>query len=208
MRALFCAVPFDRCGVAVETLVSGNARIASAYRSEDEASGDDRFSSGRRGRVFMASVRCRSAGQHASYLYKQLSDYKSGRRKNAIMNGIAATLSEPDMRNLAAYFSAQKAAGGGAKDTELIAMGQKLYRGGVSSIGVPACAGCHAPDGAGIPAQYPRIAGQHPEYTRAQLQYFRSAERDNDPNQMMRAITHRLTDKEVAALAEYIAGLR
>jgi cytochrome c553 len=150
----------------------------------------------------------RIAGQHASYIYKQLSDYKSGRRKNAIMNGIAATLSEGDMRNLAAYFSAQKAAGGGAKDTELIAIGQKLYRGGVSGIGVPACAGCHSPDGAGIPAQYPRLSGQHPEYTRGQLESFRRGERDNDPNAMMRVITQRLSDKELAALAEYIAGLR
>jgi cytochrome c553 len=150
----------------------------------------------------------RIAGQHASYIYKQLSDYKSGRRKNAIMNGMAATLSEADMRNLAAYYSAQKAAGGGAQDTELIALGQKLYRGGMISIGVPACTGCHAPDGSGIPAQYPRLGGQHREYTKAQLESFRSGERSNDPNAMMRAITHRLTDEEMAALAEYIAGLR
>lgn len=148
------------------------------------------------------------AGQHARYLYKQLSDYKAGRRKNAVMAGMVATLSDDDMRNLAAYFAAQKPRPGAAKDRELVAAGQKLYRGGDSAIGIPACSACHSPNGAGIPAQYPRLAGQHGEYTISQLQHFRSGERDNDANSMMRIITARLSDKEIAALAEYVSGLR
>jgi cytochrome c553 len=148
------------------------------------------------------------AGQHSSYLYKQLSDYKAGRRKNAVMNAMVANLSDDDLHNLAAYFAAQKSKPGTAKDRALVSVGQRLYRGGVSDTGVPACSGCHSPDGAGVPAQYPRLAGQHPDYTLAQLQYFRSGERDNDPNAMMRTIAGRLTDKDMAALANYISGLR
>jgi cytochrome c553 len=148
------------------------------------------------------------AGQHASYLYKQLSDYKAGRRKNAVMNSMVAALSDDDLRNLAAYFAAQNLKPGVATDASLVAAGQKLYRGGDSETGVPACSGCHSPDGAGIPAQYPRLAGQHGEYTNSQLQYFRSGERANDPNAMMRTIASRLNDKAIAALADYISGLR
>ena len=147
------------------------------------------------------------AGQHASYLYKQLADYKAGRRKNAVMNGMVATLSDDDLHNLAAYFAAQKPKEGAAKDRELVALGQKLYRGGNLANGVPACAACHSPDGAGIPIQYPRLSGQHEDYTTAQLQSFRNGERANDPNGMMRTIASRMSDKEIAALADYISGL-
>jgi cytochrome c553 len=148
------------------------------------------------------------AGQHASYLYKQLSDYKSGLRKNAVMNSMVAALSDDDLRNLAAFFAAQKLKPGVATDASLVAAGEKLYRGGDSETGVPACSGCHSPDGAGIPAQYPRLGGQHGAYTNTQLQYFRSGERANDPNAMMRTIASRLNDKAMAALADYISGLR
>jgi cytochrome c553 len=148
------------------------------------------------------------AGQHARYLYKQLSDYKAGRRKNSVMGGMVATLSDDDMRNLAAYFATQRPRPGAAQDRELVAAGQKLYRGGDSATGVPACSACHSPNGAGIPVQYPRLAGQQGEYTVSQLQHFRSGERVNDANAMMRTIAARLSDKEIAALAEYISGLR
>jgi cytochrome c553 len=123
------------------------------------------------------------------------------------MNGMVATLSDDDVRNLAAYFSAQKPKPGAAKDRALVALGQKLYRGGDLSSGMPACAACHSPDGAGIPIQYPRLSGQHNDYTSAQLQSFRSGERANDPNSMMRGIASRMSDKQIAALAEYISGL-
>jgi len=148
------------------------------------------------------------AGQHSSYIYKQLSDYKAGRRKNAVMSGMVSNLSDSDMRNLAAYFAAQKPQPGTAQDRMLAAIGQKLYRGGVSDSGVPACSGCHSPNGAGIPTQFPRLAGQHRDYTSAQLQSFRSGERDNDANAMMRTIAGRLSDKEITALSDYISGLR
>ena len=147
------------------------------------------------------------AGQHADYLYKQLRDYKAGRRKNPVMTAMVANLSDDDMRNLAAYFSAQKPTGGTAKDRDLVLLGQKLYRGGNSTNGTPACAACHSPDGAGIPIQYPRLAGQHNDYTVAQLQSFRSGERANDPNSMMRTIAGRMSDKDMAAVAEYVSGL-
>ena len=148
------------------------------------------------------------AGQHPGYLYKQLTDFKAGRRKNAVMSAILANLSNDDLRALATYFAAQKPMAGTAKDRGLVAVGQRLYRGGNSETGVPACSGCHSPDGAGIPAQYPRLAGQHSDYTLAQLQSFRSGDRDNDPNAMMRMIASRLNDKDMAAVAQYITGLR
>jgi cytochrome c553 len=107
------------------------------------------------------------------------------------MSGMVAALSDDDLRNLAAYFAAQKVKPDVAKDRSLVTAGQRLYRGGDSETGVPACSGCHSPDGAGIPAQYPRLAGQHGEYTNSQLQYFRSGERANDPNAMMRTIASR-----------------
>ena len=150
----------------------------------------------------------RLAGQHPEYLFKQLNEFKSGRRNNAVMTGMVAGLSEDDMRNLAAYYSAQKPAETAAKDKDLVAQGRKLFRGGNLASSVMACAGCHSPNGAGIPSQYPRLAGQHPEYIVAQLKSFRAGERANDSNNMMRKVAARLTDVEIAAVAEYLSGLR
>jgi cytochrome c553 len=147
------------------------------------------------------------AGQHPEYLLKQLIEFKSGTRSNAIMTGMVANLSADDMRNLAAYYSSQTPKQMGAKDKNLVAQGRQLYRGGNPSNGIAACAGCHSPNGAGIPAQYPRLASQHADYVAAQLKAFRAGERANDPNQMMRATAVKLTDREIAALAEYISGL-
>ncbi len=148
------------------------------------------------------------AGQHPRYLYKQLTDFKAGRRKNAVMSAMVVNLSDDDLRNLAAYFAAQKPTPGTAKDRALVVAGQRLYRGGNSGTGVPACSGCHSPNGAGVPAQYPRLAGQHGDYTVSQLQSFRSGDRDNDPNAVMRMIAGRLSDKDMAAVAQYTSGLR
>jgi cytochrome c553 len=147
------------------------------------------------------------AGQHPEYLLKQLTEFKSGARNNPVMAGMVANLSLDDMRNLAAYYSAQIPKQMGAKDKDLVAQGRKLYRGGNPSNSVAACAGCHSPNGTGIPAQYPRLASQHADYVAAQLKAFRAGDRANDPNQMMRATAAKLTDKEIAALAEYITGL-
>ncbi|WP_374336686.1 cytochrome c [Methyloversatilis sp.] len=154
------------------------------------------------------------AGQHPEYLYKQLMNFKGkdgkpAERDNGIMAGMVAGLSDQDMRNLAAYYSAQKPSGGQAKGSrESIELGQKLWRGGDQSKGLPACAGCHGPAGAGLPAQYPRIAGQHADYTEAQLKTFRVGERANDPAKMMRMIAVKMTDAEIKAVADYAAGLK
>lgn len=152
------------------------------------------------------------AAQNAEYLTKQLRDFKpvNGQpaRKSPVMNGLAAPLSEEDMRNLGAYFSQQAAKPGLARGKELIAIGEKLYRGGNAASGVPACMACHAPNGAGIPIQFPRLAGQHADYTLAQLKLFRSGERANDGGKMMRVIAGKMSDQEMRAVAEYIAGLR
>ncbi|MBS1142039.1 MAG: Cytochrome c, class [Proteobacteria bacterium] len=153
------------------------------------------------------------AGQVEEYIYKQLSNFKSvdGKpavRNNPIMAGMAAPLSDEDMKNVAAWFASQKLKPAAAKDEKQIALGQKIWRQGDFKKGVPACAGCHGPAGAGLPAQYPRLAGQFPEYTEAQLKTFRSEERANDPEKMMRTIAAKLSDVEIKAVAEYAAGLR
>lgn len=148
------------------------------------------------------------AAQHPEYLVKQLRHYKSGARPNAIMNGIAASLADQDMLDVAGYYAAQKPRQGGARDAKLAIAGQQLYRGGDAKREIAACAGCHSPSGAGIPAQYPRLKGQHAEYTITQLKAFRAGERANDENAMMRAVTARMTDADIAAVAEYVQGLK
>ena len=147
------------------------------------------------------------AGQHEEYLFKQLTEFKSGARSSPVMAPMVAGLSPEDMRNLAAYYSAQAPKQMGAKDKDLVTQGRKLYRGGNAANGIAACAGCHSPNGAGIPAQYPRIGSQHADYIAAQLKAFRAGDRANDLNQIMRSTAAKLTDKEIAALAEYISGL-
>jgi cytochrome c553 len=147
------------------------------------------------------------AGQHADYLLKQLSEFKSGVRNNPIMAPIAATLSANDMRDLASYYNSLTPKQMAAKDAALVEQGRKLYRGGNASNGLAACAGCHSPNGAGIPAQFPRLASQHADYVAAQLRAFRAGNRVNDSNQMMRMTATKLTDKDISALAEYISGL-
>lgn len=153
------------------------------------------------------------AGQHPEYIYKQLGNFKSkdgkpAERNNAIMAGMAAPLSDDDMKNVATYYGSQTPRPRAARDTELVKQGQLIYRGGIAAKSVAACASCHSPNGAGLPAQYPRVAGQHAEYTAAQLKAFRVGERKNDPNSMMRTVAGKLSDREIAAVAEYIAGLR
>jgi len=153
------------------------------------------------------------AGQHPDYLLKQMKNFKATdgkppERTNPVMNGMIAAYDEGQMRDLAAYFSAQTQKGETAKNRETIERGQKLYRGGDQAKGLPACAGCHGPTGTGIPAQYPRIGGQFAEYLEVQLKSFREGTRANDPNKMMRTIALKMTDAEIKAVADYIAGLR
>ncbi len=148
------------------------------------------------------------AQQIPEYTTKQLSNFKSGERVNAVMAGMVASLTPEDMTNLGAYFSQQTAKPGVATNKEQALLGQNLYRGGNAATGVPACAGCHSPNGVGIPKQYPRLAGQHADYVAAQLRAFRSEERANDANKMMRMIAGKLSDREIAAVSQFIQGLR
>jgi cytochrome c553 len=148
------------------------------------------------------------AGLNAEYINKQLTDFKSGARKNAIMSGMVASLTPQDMLNLAAYFSAQQPKPGTSKDQALALQGQKIFRGGVLGAGVPACASCHGPQGKGIPTQFPRLSGQHSDYVYTQLNNFRVGERSNDAAKMMRTIAAKMTDADMKAVASYIQGLR
>ena len=146
------------------------------------------------------------AQQHPEYLVKQLQEFKSGKRANAIMMGFAAGLSEDDMKNMSFWLASKQAKPGFAKDKELVALGERIYRGGIQERQVAACAGCHSPTGAGIPAQYPRLSGQHAEYTTTQLTNFRDGIRKN--SLQMNQVAAKLNDREIRALADYIAGLR
>jgi cytochrome c553 len=153
------------------------------------------------------------AGQIPEYLHKQLADFKpqGGKkpaRESPIMMPMVANLSEVDMKGLAAFYAGQKLKPAAAADKTLAALGQKLWRGGNAVSGVPACAGCHGPAGAGMPAQYPRLAGQYAEYIASQLKAFKEGGRANDPNGMMRGVTARMSEREIRAVAEYAAGLR
>jgi cytochrome c553 len=145
-------------------------------------------------------------GQHADYIVKQLGEFQSGKRNNPVMKAMAAPLSADDMKHVAAFYAGKKAKTGFAKSKDTIYLGEKIYRGGITERQVPACSGCHSPDGAGIPAQYPRVAGQHAEYTEAQLVAFRAGQRTNSAQ--MSAIATRLNDREIKAVADYISGLR
>jgi cytochrome c553 len=161
----------------------------------------------------IAAANPKIAGQFAEYLGKQLADFKSqagkkAARESQLMGGMVANLSEADMKNLAAYYAGQKLKPAMAADKDLAAQGQKLWRGGNANSGVPACAGCHGPAGAGIPAQYPRLAGQYAEYIAAQLKLFKEGTRANDANGTMRGVAARMTEREMKAVAEYAAGLR
>jgi len=153
------------------------------------------------------------AGQIPEYVHKQLVNFKplAGKkadRESPIMAGMVSNLSAEDMRNVAAYFSAQPASPGAARNKDTLALGRKIWRGGDIAKGLPACAGCHGAGGAGVPAQYPRLAGQYPGYTEAQLNAFRSGARSNDANKMMQGIAAKMSDPEIRAVADYIAGLR
>jgi cytochrome c553 len=146
------------------------------------------------------------AGQHAEYIVKQLGEFKADKRKNPVMKGFASALSEDDMRNVAAFYTTKEAKPGFAKSKDLVMLGEQIYRGGIADKHVPACAGCHSPTGAGIPAQFPRIAGQHADYTEAQLNAFRLGARSNSAP--MTAIAYKMNEREIKAVADYIAGLR
>jgi cytochrome c553 len=152
------------------------------------------------------SLNPKLAGQHPEYLLKQLTNFKEGKRANAVMAGMVANLSKEDMHGLAKYYADQTQTLGKAKSNGAGSLGEKIYRGGIAATGVPACAACHGANGAGIPKQYPRVAGQHADYALQQLRTFRTAERANAP--MMMTIAAKMTDAEMQAVADYMQGLR
>lgn len=146
------------------------------------------------------------AQQHPQYLVKQLQDFKSGQRASAVMAGMVANLSPADIGNIAYWLGSKNATPGFAMDKELVLLGERIYRGGLADRQIAACAGCHSPNGAGIPAQFARLSGQHAEYSAAQLLGFREGTRKN--SLQMTQITARMNDREIRAVADYIAGLR
>ena len=146
------------------------------------------------------------AQQHPEYLVKQLQEFKSGKRNNAVMSGFAGTLSEQDMKDMSYWLASKKAKPGAATDKTLVQLGERIYRGGIADRQVPACAGCHSPNGAGIPSQYPRVSGQHADYTASQLTAFRDGVRKN--SLQMGQIAAKMNDREIKAVSDYIAGLR
>lgn len=148
----------------------------------------------------------RLSQQHPAYIVKQLQEFKNGKRPSPVMQGFAAQLTEQDMKNIAEYVGTQQAKPGFAKDKDLVMLGEKIYRGGIQNRQIPACAGCHSPNGAGVPAMYPRLSGQHADYTASQLVAFRDGIRKNSPQ--MSQIAAKLNDREIRAVSDYIAGLR
>ena len=144
--------------------------------------------------------------QHPEYLVKQLQEFKSGKRNDPVMKGFASALSDEDMTNIAYWVTAKAAKPGFAKDKALVSLGERIYRGGIADRQIAACAGCHSPNGSGIPAQYPRLSGQHADYTATQLVAFRDGKRGN--SLQMTQVAAKLNDREIKAVADYIAGLR
>ena len=188
--------------VAAEVKVQAKPDLAKGQAIATQVCGACHTADGSRGTPANPII----AGQHPEYLAKQLGEFKSGKRNNPIMKGFASALSDDDMRNVAAFYASKSAKAGFAKNKDLVGFGEKIYRGGIADKQVPACAGCHSPSGSGIPAQYPRLGGQHADYAEAQLTAFRSGQRANSVP--MAAIASRLSDKEIRAVADYMAGLR
>ncbi|CAG2153978.1 c-type cytochrome [Cupriavidus plantarum] len=185
----------------------------------DPAKGETLYSQGAPDRNVPACLSCHGAagnsgaaanpklaGQQAEYVHKQLEDFKSKSRNNPIMTPYASVLTDQEMRDIGAYLAKQQLKPATAKNKDTIEAGQKIYRAGIAAKGVPACAACHGPTGAGIPAQYPRIGGQFAEYTEAQLIAFRQGARKN--NSVMSTVAARMSDAEIKAVADYVAGVR
>jgi cytochrome c553 len=211
-KSLFVAL------LAVSSFAAGAAEEKKAAKP-DPAKGEAIYTNGDTSRNIPACVSCHGAAgnstiaqnpklaaQHEAYIFKQLANFKTPDRNNPIMSPIAKALTDEQMKNIAAYLDAQVQKPGAAKNKDTIDLGKKIYRGGIAEKNVPACAGCHSPSGAGIPIQFARLAGQHQDYTAAQLTAFRSGTRKNSVP--MVAIAKRLSDDEIKAVADYIAGLR
>jgi cytochrome c553 len=202
---------------------TGSASAADAAHAAapkaDPAKGGSLYDTGDNARGLPACVSChgaggnstivanpRLAGQVGPYLHKQLVDFTTPNRQQPVMTTYAKMLSEEEKTNIAAWLSTQQPKQGAARNKDTVELGRKIYRGGIADRGVAACASCHGATGSGIPAQYPRLAGQHQDYTVAQLQAFKSGARNNSPQ--MDALAKRMSDEEMKAVADYIAGLK
>lgn len=195
VTAVFSSVAAEAVVAAKPDLAKGEASFAGVCAACHSPDGNS-----------LIPVNPKLAQQHPEYLIKQLSEFKAGKRENAVMTGMAAALSDDDMKNISYWLATKKATPGAAKEKELVLLGEKIYRGGIADRQIPACAGCHSPNGAGIPAQYPRLSGQHAEYSVAQLTAFRDGVRKN--SLQMNQVAAKLNDREIKAVSDYIAGLR
>lgn len=201
LLALLIAAAFSAPALAADAKPAAKADLAKGEATATQICGACHSFDGTRGLPANPIL----AGQFPEYLVKQLQDFKSGQRVNAIMQGFAAILSDEDMRNVAAFYASKSAKPGDAKDKDTLLLGERIYRGGIADRQIAACAGCHSPNGAGIPKQYPRLAGQHGEYAELQLSAFRSGERKN--SQPMLDVAAKMNDREIKAVADYMAGL-
>jgi cytochrome c553 len=203
------AIAFAANGVALAEETAAKPDLAKAKQTADQICAACHGADGNSPSPANPNI----AGQQAAYITAQLEHFKSGVRNNAIMAGMVAALSPADMRALGIYFSQQKPKAAGTKDRELALAGQQLYRGGNAASGLPACAACHSPDGAGIPSRYPRLGGQHADYALAQLKAFKAGERGMDKGgkdvngRIMSQVAARLSDQEMQALVQYTSGL-
>ena len=201
------------------TAITGVVSAAAPAAKADPAKGETLYTQGAPDRNVPSCLSCHGAAgnsaaainpklaaQHPEYMHKQLQNFKEKSRNNPIMTPIASALSEQEMRDVGAYLASQQLKPATARNKETIELGQKIYRAGIADKGVPACAACHGPAGSGIPAQYPRIGGQFAEYTEAQLVAFRQGARKN--NAVMTAVAARMSDAEIKAVADYVAGIR
>ena len=203
------------------TLVLSNAGAAEAQRpaKPDPAKGATLYDSGDNARGLPACLSCHGANgnstiaanpklsnQIEAYTHKQLVDFTTPQRVNPVMTTYAKMLTDEEKRNVAAYLAMQQVKPGAAKNKDTVELGRKIYRGGIADKGVAACASCHGANGGGIPIQYPRLSGQHQDYTVAQLISFRSGARKNSPQ--MSVLAGRMSDQEMKAVADYIAGMK
>jgi cytochrome c553 len=200
------------------SVASASETVAKPAKA-DLAKGEALYSNGDAARGIVACVSCHGAagnstisinpklsGQHDAYLVKQLMDFTTPARNNAVMTTFSKLMTADDMKNVSAYLAVQKPKAGAAKNKDIVNLGQTIYRAGIAEKNIAACAGCHSPNGAGIPAQYPRLAGQHQDYTVAQLTAFRTGVRKNSAQ--MTTIAKRMSDDEMKAVADYVAGLK
>jgi cytochrome c553 len=217
--SIFALIGFSGTGFAADAAPAAEAKAAVPSKPKvDAAAGEALYSNGDPSRGVTACLTCHGpkgqsavgtwpklSAQHAAYTAKQLKNFKEGTRANPVMMGMAATLTEQDMQNIGAYLAKQPLSQGVAQNKNTIELGQNIYRGGIAAKGVPACAACHSPTGAGIPAQYPLLGGQWADYTNAQLLAFREGVRKN--SSQMTTIATKLSDQEMKAVSDYIAGL-